>query len=154
MSSTTISYKNHRFPPQPRYQGCQAIAGQAAEEARPVAEAHRQRQTALIRSGKARRHARRRTSIPQGPEQLRGEFSRAASKTRADDAVLPIRRRLATFHLGLFSNQKSFRPVAPETLSPRHSHSSHPRNSALESRDRRNCVSSSANALSGIKRTT
>ena len=57
-------------------------------------------------------------------EQSRGEFSRAASKARADDAGLPVRRKLATFHLGLFSSPKSLRPAAPETLSPRHPPSS------------------------------
>ncbi|CDM61727.1 hypothetical protein LPU83_pLPU83d_0356 (plasmid) [Rhizobium favelukesii] len=79
---------------------------------------------------------------------------KAYARLAAAAAASMAGRRQGALHLGLFSNQKSFRPVAPETLSPRHSHSSHPHNSALESRDRRNCVSSSANALSGIKRTT
>lgn len=138
----------------PRYQGCQAIAVQASEEAVSATEAHDHRQTALVRRSKTGCNARRRTSIAQGPKQSHRELSRAAPKTRADDAGLPIRRKLATFHLGLFNTPESFRPAAPEPLSSRHLHLSHPRHRAVESRDRRNCVSSLENALSGIRRTT
>jgi len=86
-----------------------------------------------------------------GPEQSRLEFSCATSKTRTDDAWISICRRLSTFHLGLFSNQNYFVPSHQKRSAlGTHSH----RISALESRDRRNCVNSSANALSAIKRTT
>jgi hypothetical protein len=55
-------------------------------------------------------------AIVEESEQSRGEFSRANSKTRTDDAGISIRWQLATFHLGLFSSPRSFRPAAPETL--------------------------------------
>lgn len=56
----------------------------------------------------------------KGPEQSCGEFSRATSKTRTDDAGISICRRLATFHLGLLSGLQSIRRTATETLSPSH----------------------------------
>lgn len=87
--------------------------------------------------------------IAQGAEQSRGEFSRATSKTRTDDAGISIFRRPATFHLSLFSSPKSLRPAAPETLSPRHPHSSDPRDGAVECRGRRNSLRSQTKALSG-----
>lgn len=93
--------------PRCRYQGCQAIADQAAEEAGSVAQAHHHRQTALIRRGKSGCDAWRRTSIAQKAEQSLGEFSRTASKARADDAGLPIRGRIATFH-PVFSAVRNF----------------------------------------------
>ena len=90
----------------------------------------------------------------KGPEQSRGEFPRAPSKTRTNDAGLPICRRLTTFHLGLFSSQKSLRRTASQTLSRGHPHSSNSRNGAVESRDRRYCISSLTNAWSGFDETT
>lgn len=53
---------------------------------------------------------------------------------------LPIRVRLATVYLGVFSSPKSFRPLAPEGLSPCHPHSSDPRYGAVEGRDRRSTL--------------
>ncbi len=70
------------------------------------------------------------------------EFSRATSKTRTNDTGISICRRLATFHLSLFSSPKSLRPAAPETLSPRHPHSSDPRDGAVECCGRRNSLRS------------
>ena len=82
-------------------------------------------------------HAYRRTLIAQRAEQSRGEFPPATAKARTDDARLSIRRRIAAFHLGLFGNRKSLRPVEQEALCLSHTHSSNPRNGAVEGCDRR-----------------
>lgn len=50
-------------------------------------------------------------------------------------------QRLATIYLRVFGSLKTFRHFAPEALRPRHPHSSDPRDSAVESRDRRKWVS-------------
>ncbi|ANK95489.1 IS481 family insertion sequence transposase domain-containing protein (plasmid) [Rhizobium sp. N6212] len=76
------------------------------------------------------------------------------NKTRTSDARLPIRRRLATIYIGVFSSQKSFRPVAPEALRPSHPRSSDPRYGAMEGRDRRNSLSLTESTSSGLSETT
>lgn len=57
----------------------------------------------------------------------RDVMSAAPSKKGTNDAGISICRRLVTFHLSHLSSPKSLRPAAPETLSPRHPHSSDPR---------------------------
>lgn len=66
-----------------------------------------------------------------------------------NDAGISFCRWFATLHLGLFSSSQSLRRTASETLSPGHPRSSDPCNGAVESRDRRNRLSSQINALSG-----
>lgn len=84
---------------------------------------------------------------------------------RAENSHMPIRKRermmqgfrsaggLQRF-ISVFSAVRNlFLPPHQKTLSSRNPHSSHPRNSAVESSDRRNSVSSSA-PLSEVRRTT
>lgn len=76
-------------------------------------------------------HAGRRTSIAQGLEQSRRELPSATAKTKASDAMLPIRWQTAAICLRVFSSQKSLRAATSETLNPSHPHSSHPRSGRL-----------------------
>ena len=138
----------------PQYKGCQAITGQVAEEARPRAEADRHRQAALIWSGKMRRDVGCQTSLAQGAEQSRGEFSRATSKTRTNDAGISICRWLAAFHLGLLSNKKPLHPAAPEALGACNSPPSYPCNGAVENCDRRGSLISTVSPSPGFSQTT
>lgn len=91
-----------------------------------------------------------------------GHRSHKGLYNRAENSHMPLRIRVRVMQgfrsaggsqrfISVFS---SVRNLFMPPHHPRHPHSSHPRNSALERRDRRNCVSSSANGLSGIRRTT
>ena len=70
------------------------------------------------------------------------------------DAGLPVRLRLTTIHLSVFSRQTSFRPVAPEALRPRYPHSWVPRYGAVEGRDRRRSQRLTESPLSALSETT
>ena len=81
----------------------------AATPRRSRTEADDYRQVALLWCGASPDHAEYRTSIAQGPQQSRREFTRAITKARAINAAVPITGKPATLRLDLLGPQKSLR---------------------------------------------